>query len=54
MKGAPGAVQIFGGHGYTRRFPAERYTRDDKTRQIHESTYQLQPLIIAKALLEGR
>jgi alkylation response protein AidB-like acyl-CoA dehydrogenase len=45
------AIQIFGGYGYTREFPVERYMRDAKIMQIYEGTNQIQRLIIAKELL---
>jgi alkylation response protein AidB-like acyl-CoA dehydrogenase len=51
MKVAIDAVQIFGGYGYTREFPVERYVRDAKIMQIYEGTNQIQRLIIAKELL---
>lgn len=54
MRVTTDAVQIFGGYGYTREFPVERYMRDAKIMQIYEGTSQIQRLIIAKALLEGR
>ena len=52
MKVATDAVQVFGGYGYTREFPVERYMRDAKIMQIYEGTNQIQRLIIARALLE--
>jgi len=45
-------VQIFGGYGYTREFPVERYMRDAKIMQIYEGTNQIQRVVIAKELLE--
>src|ERR671936_99905 len=51
MKVTIDAVQIFGGYGYTREFPVERYMRDAKIMQIYEGTNQIQRLIIAKELL---
>jgi alkylation response protein AidB-like acyl-CoA dehydrogenase len=51
MKVATDAVQVFGGYGYTREFPVERYMRDAKIMQIYEGTNQIQRLIIAKELL---
>ena len=51
MKVATDAVQIFGGYGYTREFPVERFMRDAKIMQIYEGTNQIQRLIIAKELL---
>lgn len=44
------AVQIFGGYGYTRDYPVEKYLRDAKLMQIFEGTSQIQQLIIAHAL----
>ena len=51
MKVTVDAVQIFGGYGYTREYPVERYMRDAKIMQIYEGTNQIQRLIIAKELL---
>jgi alkylation response protein AidB-like acyl-CoA dehydrogenase len=51
MKVAIDAVQIFGGYGYTREFPVERYMRDAKIMQIYEGTNQIQRLVIARELL---
>jgi alkylation response protein AidB-like acyl-CoA dehydrogenase len=51
MKVATDAVQIFGGYGYTREFPVERYMRDAKITQIYEGTNQIQRMIIAQHLL---
>src|SRR5689334_3824580 len=53
MKVATDAVQIFGGYGYTREFPVERFMRDAKIMQIYEGTNQIQRVIIAKELLAG-
>jgi alkylation response protein AidB-like acyl-CoA dehydrogenase len=44
-------VQIFGGYGYTREFPVERYMRDAKITQIYEGTNQIQRVVIAQHLL---
>src|SRR2546426_472141 len=52
MKVTTDAVQIFGGYGYTREFPVERYMRDAKIMQIYEGTNQIQRVVIAKELLE--
>jgi butyryl-CoA dehydrogenase len=54
MKVAIDAVQIFGGYGYTREFPVERYMRDAKIMQIYEGTNQIQRIVIARELLGGR
>jgi alkylation response protein AidB-like acyl-CoA dehydrogenase len=53
VKAAIDAVQVFGGYGYTREFPVERYFRDAKIMQIYEGTNQIQRLIIARELLGG-
>ena len=53
MKVATDAVQVFGGYGYTREFPVERFMRDAKIMQIYEGTNQIQRLVIARELLNG-
>jgi alkylation response protein AidB-like acyl-CoA dehydrogenase len=53
MKVTTDAIQVFGGYGYTREFPVERFMRDAKIMQIYEGTNQIQRLIIAKELLAG-
>jgi alkylation response protein AidB-like acyl-CoA dehydrogenase len=45
------AVQIFGGYGYIKEFPAERFMRDAKATQIYEGTNQIQRVVIARELL---
>ncbi len=45
------AIQVLGGAGYTREFPAERYYRDAKVTEIYEGTSEIQRLVIARALL---
>jgi alkylation response protein AidB-like acyl-CoA dehydrogenase len=45
------AIQILGGYGYTREFPAERYYRDAKVTEIYEGTSEIQRLVIARSLL---
>jgi alkylation response protein AidB-like acyl-CoA dehydrogenase len=54
MRVTTDCVQLLGGAGYTRDFPAERYMRDAKVTQIYEGTNQVQRIVIAKALLDGR
>jgi acyl-CoA dehydrogenase len=51
MKVATDAVQIFGGYGYTREYPVERFMRDAKITQIFEGTNQIQRVVIARELL---
>ena len=46
------AVQIFGGYGYMKEYPAEKYMRDAKITQIYEGTNQIQRNIIAMALIK--
>lgn len=46
------AVQIFGGYGYMKEYPAEKYMRDAKITQIYEGTNQIQRNIIALALIK--
>ncbi|WP_262698842.1 MULTISPECIES: acyl-CoA dehydrogenase family protein [Streptomyces] len=50
MKVTTDAVQVFGGYGYTRDFPVERYMRKAKIMQIFEGTNQIQRLIISRQL----
>jgi butyryl-CoA dehydrogenase len=51
MKVTTDAVQVFGGYGYTREFPVERFMRDAKIMQIYEGTNQIQRVVIARELL---
>jgi butyryl-CoA dehydrogenase len=45
------AIQVLGGYGYTKEFPAERYYRDAKVTELYEGTSEIQRLVIARALL---
>ena len=45
------AVQIFGGYGYTKDYPVERYFRDAKVMEIYEGTSEIQLLVIGKHLM---
>ena len=49
MKVTTDAVQVFGGYGYTRDFPVERYMREAKVMQIFEGTNQIQRMVIGRA-----
>jgi alkylation response protein AidB-like acyl-CoA dehydrogenase len=51
MKVTTDAVQIFGGAGYMRDYPVERFMRDAKINQIFEGTNQIQRLVIARNML---
>ena len=53
MKVTTDAVQVFGGYGYTRDFPVERYMREAKVMQIFEGTNQIQRIVISRALARG-
>lgn len=46
------AVQVFGGYGYSREYPVERYMRDAKITQIYEGTNEIQRLVISGYLLK--
>jgi alkylation response protein AidB-like acyl-CoA dehydrogenase len=48
------AVQIFGGYGYTKEYPVERFMRDAKITQIYEGTNEIQRIVIANHLLKGQ
>jgi len=50
MKVTTDAVQVFGGYGYTRDFPVERYMREAKVMQIFEGTNQIQRMVIGRSL----
>jgi len=45
------AIQILGGYGYTKEFPAERFYRDAKITEIYEGTSEIQRLVIARSIL---
>jgi alkylation response protein AidB-like acyl-CoA dehydrogenase len=47
------AVQIFGGYGYTKDFPVEKFYRDCKLCTIGEGTSEIQKLVISRAILKG-
>ena len=46
------AVQIFGGYGYTKDFPAEKYYRDSKLCTIGEGTSEIQKMVIAREIMK--
>jgi alkylation response protein AidB-like acyl-CoA dehydrogenase len=45
------AVQIFGGYGYIKEYPLERYLRDAKITEIYEGTSEMQRMTIARQLM---
>ena len=50
---ATDAVQIFGGYGYTKDFPVEKFYRDSKLCTIGEGTSEIQKLVISREILNG-
>lgn len=44
------AVQVFGGYGYSKEYPVERFFRDAKVTEIYEGTSEIQKLVISKEL----
>jgi alkylation response protein AidB-like acyl-CoA dehydrogenase len=52
VKAARDCVQIFGGYGYLRDFPAERHYRDAKITEIYEGTSEIMKLVIAEEILK--
>jgi alkylation response protein AidB-like acyl-CoA dehydrogenase len=46
------AIQIFGGYGYTKEFPAEKFYRDSKLCTIGEGTSEIQKLVISREILK--
>jgi alkylation response protein AidB-like acyl-CoA dehydrogenase len=53
MRVTTDAVQVFGGYGYTKDYPVERWMRDAKLAQIFEGTNQIQRMVIARDLLSA-
>ncbi|NII23750.1 acyl-CoA dehydrogenase [Pseudoflavitalea sp. X16] len=53
VKVANDAVQIFGGYGYTKDFPVEKYYRDSKLCTIGEGTSEIQKLVISREVLKA-
>jgi alkylation response protein AidB-like acyl-CoA dehydrogenase len=45
------AIQIFGGYGYTKDYPVERFWRDSKLCTIGEGTSEIQRMVIAREVL---
>jgi butyryl-CoA dehydrogenase len=52
MKVTTDAVQVFGGYGYMRDYPVEKYMRDAKITQIYEGTNQIQRSVIASEIIK--
>ena len=53
VKVANDAVQIFGGYGYTKDFPVEKFYRDSKLCTIGEGTSEIQKIVIAREVLQS-
>lgn len=53
MRAAVKCIQIHGGYGYIKEYPAERYFRDAKITEIYEGTSEIQRLVIANSLLSA-
>jgi len=52
MRVTTDAVQIFGGYGYMKDYPVEKYMRDAKITQIYEGTNQIQRGVIARHVIK--
>ena len=52
MEVTPNAVQLFGGYGFMRDYPIEKYMRDAKITQIYEGTNQIQRMVVARNLIK--
>lgn len=52
MNVATEAIQVYGGYGYTKDYPVERFFRDAKICQIYEGTSEIQRIVISKHLLK--
>jgi alkylation response protein AidB-like acyl-CoA dehydrogenase len=53
MRATTEAVQVLGGNGYLKEFPAERMMRDAKVLQIYEGANEIQTLVIARQMLKA-
>jgi alkylation response protein AidB-like acyl-CoA dehydrogenase len=47
------AVQVFGGYGYIKEYPVEKFYRDSKLATIGEGTSEIQKLVISRAILSN-
>ena len=48
------AIQVFGGYGYSKDYPVERYFRDARVTEIYEGTSEIQRSVIARQLYRHR
>jgi alkylation response protein AidB-like acyl-CoA dehydrogenase len=53
MRATKNAIQIFGGYGYVRDYPVERYWRDAKLMVIGEGTSEVHRLVISREILKA-
>ncbi len=53
MRAATKGIQIHGGYGYIKEYPAERHFRDAKITEIYEGTSEIQRMVISSALIKG-
>ncbi|VEF46435.1 short-chain acyl-CoA dehydrogenase [Bacillus freudenreichii] len=52
VENATEAIQVFGGYGYTKDYPVERFFRDAKVTEIYEGTSEIQRIVISKQLFK--
>jgi alkylation response protein AidB-like acyl-CoA dehydrogenase len=52
VKNGNEAVQIMGGYGYTKEYPAEKFLRDSKLMTIGEGTSEIQKVVISREILK--
>ncbi|MBI2608200.1 MAG: acyl-CoA dehydrogenase [Deltaproteobacteria bacterium] len=52
MEVTTNAIQVYGGYGYMKDYPLEKYFRDAKITQIYEGTSEVQRIVIARSLLK--
>jgi butyryl-CoA dehydrogenase len=52
-RAAYNAMQVFGGHGYLKDFPVERYFRDARATTLYEETSEIERLVIERELVKG-
>jgi acyl-CoA dehydrogenase len=50
MRVTTDVVQVFGGYGYMREYPVEKYMRDAKINQIWDGTNQIQRMVIGRMI----
>jgi alkylation response protein AidB-like acyl-CoA dehydrogenase len=48
------AIQVFGGYGYSKDYPVERYFRDARVTEIYEGTSEIQRIVISRQIYRDR